>query len=64
MKCYYCHHRKGKCYVSLDRMIVVLCETCANRSLTVRNVSLKFDRSNTSCAQQAKGTLIGKRFAH
>ena len=61
MKCYYCHHRKGKCFLSVDRMVVVLCESCANRSITIRNVSMKFDRSNTAYAQQPDSTFkIGK----
>lgn len=51
MKCYYCHHRKGTCFLNVDRAVVILCESCANRKLTMRNLSLKFSRSDTPYTQ-------------
>ncbi len=51
MKCYYCHHRKGDCFLRIERMAVILCESCANRRLTMLNLSRKFQRSETACSQ-------------
>jgi hypothetical protein len=61
MKCYYCHHRKGKCFLSFDRTVVILCEYCADRNMTIRNLSGKFGRPDASYAQHPKDALkIGK----
>lgn len=51
MKCYYCHHRKGQCTVKVDRAVVVLCESCADRRLTMLNLSRKFNGPVSSFAQ-------------
>lgn len=52
MKCYYCHHREGECFLNIDRMAVILCKPCANRSLTLRNLSRRFHRTNTPAQPQ------------
>ena len=57
MKCYYCHYRVGKRIISIVGMLVVLCESCAGRSMTMRSLSLKFCGSNASRAQRPKETF-------
>lgn len=54
MKCYYCHHRNGTCFFNADRTVVILCESCANRRLTMHFLSLKFNKSNTPYSQHPK----------
>lgn len=54
MKCFYCHHRIGKFVISIEGMLVILCESCVRRSMTMRSLSLKFCGSNASRAQRPK----------
>ena len=64
MKCYYCHHRNGDCFLNINRTVVVLCESCANRSMTLRNLSMKFRRASAPPPPQPQGSFEIKKISH